>query len=190
MSRIQTLRAHFLRSICFIFALLFVSAGYAADDAAAEGLSKRSIRKLEAASKRRKNKKPAATAPLETYCTNISDLKKALLKNAYPGHINRSDPRAKGFAFVCGPDCPRKFPVNAYYSDGTQAFRLGYYGVWSGNGRPRAYCAAGGVSSCSAKTVTSNSKKSGRDGKVYLVFDAKKKSCRSAVPGNRNGSPF
>lgn len=166
---------------CFVFSAIPVFADYPS------GLSERSVRKLE----RAKNKaKKGNKEKLAAVCKSITPLKKALLKNAYPGHINRSDPRASGFAFVCGPDCPRSFPVSAYYSDGTAAFKLGYYGKWEGNGRPRAYCAAGGAPACSTSAVSSNSRKSGRDGKIYLVFDTKAKSCRSATPGARNGSPF
>lgn len=151
------------------------------------GMSERSARKISRAKKGPKN---PAVKPLNTYCKSTTPLSKALLKNAYPGHINASDPRAPGFAFVCGPDCPSGFPVSAYYSDGTPAFKLGYYGRWEGNNRPRAYCGAGGVAMCNVKTVSSGARQKGRDGKIYLVFNSKSKSCRSASPGQRNGSPF
>lgn len=150
-----------------------------------DGISKRTIKKEMAYAKKKGG--PKATA-LSDVCATTKPLSNALLKNAWPGHINLSDPRASGFAFVCGSDCASKFPVTAYYSDGTQAFRLGYYGVWSGNGKPRAYCSVGGAARCSASAVTRNAKRSGRDGKVYLVFNKKTKSCRTATPGKRNGS--
>lgn len=121
-------------------------------------------------------------------CKSTKPLTDALMKNAYPGHISLSDPRASGFAFVCGKGCPRSFPTNAYYSDGTFAFKLGKYGNWNGNGKPRAYCGAGGAPRCSAKSITNNAKKSGRDGFVYIDFGSK--ACRKARPGVRNGSPF
>lgn len=164
-----------------------------------QGMSARSIRKIERAqkkkrtNKRKKNNnkgKKDTTVVLSDVCKSVSPIS-ALLKNAWPGHISRADPRSRGFALVCNRrDCPRKFPVTAYYSDGVQAFRLGYYGRWSGNGQPRAYCSAGGAGSCSATLVTKEAKKFDRDGKVYLVFDAAKKVCRTATPGKRNGSPF
>lgn len=125
---------------------------------------------------------------LSKVCKSVLPLRKSLLKNAGGGHITNGDARAAGFAFICGPDCPRRFPLTAYYSDGTQAFRLGYYGKWEGNGRPRAYCAAGGVPICYASAVTKAARSKKRDGKVYISYGDG--SCRSAIPGARNGSPF
>lgn len=157
------------------FSLVFFMAAssvYAADSA----LSARSQRKMA-----RKNITPKAFADV---CKKVTPLKYALLKNAWPGHIQRSDSRASGFAFVCGADCPKRFPVSAYYSDGTLAFKLGYYGRWEGNGKPRAYCGTGGVGTCSASSITKAAKR--KDGKIYLDFG--NKSCRSATPGQRNGS--
>ena len=146
------------------------------------GISARSARKIA-----RANKKPSNSGKgLASVCKSTAPLRGALLKNAYPGHISRSDPRAPGFAFVCGSDCPRSFPAKAYYSDGTLAFSLGYYGRWEGNGQPRAYCGAGGAPMCSVSTVTNGSRASKRDGKVYISFG--NGSCRSAVPGQRTGS--
>lgn len=188
-------------TIAFLLAGLMCCVSVAAYAEYPTGLSARSIKKLERQeakqkkknkknNKKKENKKPnkGNKNGLGKVCGNVQPLKKALLKNAWPGHINRSDPRAPGFAFVCGPDCPKKFPVSAYYSDGTAAFKLGYYGRWEGNGRPRAYCGAGGVGTCSASGVAKASRQKGRDGKVYLDFG--NKSCRSATPGQRNGSPF
>lgn len=133
-------------------------------------------------------KKKTSTKSFNSVCKNVKPLTDALMKNAYPGHISLSDPRASGFAFVCGKGCPKKFPANAYYSDGTLAFKLGYYGTWEGNRKPRAYCGSGGAPRCSAKGVTNDAKKSGRDGFVYIDFG--NKQCRKARPGARNGSPF
>lgn len=148
-----------------------------------DGISNRSLRKMARA------KNPASNKPasgLASVCKSVVALRGALLKNAWPGHINQSDARAAGFAFVCGADCPSSFPVSAYYSDGSLAFKLGYYGRWEGNGKPRAYCSAGGTAYCSASAVTRNARANKRDGKVYLDFGRGK--CRSAVAGQRTGS--
>lgn len=152
------------------------------------GLNPRSLRKLERAKKNKKG--DAGAKAFEDVCKTVSPIR-ALIKNAYPGHIQKTDPRASGFALVCNrSDCPNSFPAQAYYSDGTPAFKLGYYGTWEGNGKPRAYCGAGGAGRCVVSKVVSDSKKSGRDGKGYIVFNKKTKSCRSFIPGKRNGSPF
>jgi hypothetical protein len=135
-----------------------------------------------------KTRKPTQTRGAPTkICKSTAPLKGALLKNAYPGHISKNDPRASGFAFVCGSDCARSFPVSAFFSDGTLAFKLGYYGRWEGNGQPRAYCGTNGAPSCPVGTVVRQSRQAGRDGKVYLHFGGG--SCRSATPGVRTGNP-
>ncbi len=149
------------------------------------GFSQRSIRKLERKASKKGGK--VNVTSLADVCPSVQPMSGALMKNAYPGHIQRTDPRASGFAFICGSSCPSKFPVSAYYSDGTLAFKLGYYGRWSGNGKPRAYCSVG-VPRCSVKKVVRDSKTSGRDGKVYLTWTST--SCRSATPGVRNSSGF
>ena len=133
--------------------------------------------------------KRIATKSFASVCKKVAPISGFLLKNAYPGHIQKSDPRASGFALVCARSCPRKFPVSVYYSDGALAFRLGYYGRWNGNGQPRAYCGAGGVGTCSVSRVTTNARRSSsggkRDGKIYI--DMGNGSCASAFPGRRNG---
>ena len=144
-----------------------------------EGSSQRDLRKIARKSR---------ASGLSKVCSSTKPIG-ALLKNASPGHISSGDPRAPGFALVCSrSDCPRGFPAKAYYSDGTLAFSLGYYGRWEGNGQPRAYCGTGGAGVCSSRSVSSNARAKGRNGKVYIDFGGK--SCRSATPGIRNGSPF
>ena len=174
-----------MKKLLVLLALL-VGVGFAvpvvADTSSLEsiqGINPRTIRKAK-----RAKQKPNA-GDLSKVCKNIRPFSGALLKNAWPGHIQRSDPRAPGFALVCASLCPRKFPASAYYSDGSLAFRLGYYGLWEGNHRPRAYCGAGGVGSCSASGVSSAARKSGRDGYVYVDFGAG--LCLKAKPGIRNG---
>jgi len=123
----------------------------------------------------------------EKVCSKVSPLKGSLLKNAYPGHISYSDPRAKGFAFVCGSsDCPKKWPARAYYSDGKLAFKLGYYGRWRENHCPRSYTGCAGAPVVYVSKIVRQAKAKGRDGNVYIAIG--NKACRSAVPGKRNGS--
>ncbi len=123
---------------------------------------------------------------LRNICNAVHPLRNALLKNVLPGHISPTDNRAPGFALICGSDCTSAWPVNAYYSDGGRAFSLDKYGIWDGNGKPRAYCAVGRAPQCSVSSVVRESKRKGRDGRVYLHFGGK--SCRAAIPGQRNGS--
>lgn len=170
-----------LRIMCLCALSLLVTE--APLQAESEGLNARSIRKLARA---RSGK--VKTKALNTVCKKISNLQHALMKNTAGGHISSADPRYPGISLICGSDCARSFPVNAYYSDGNLAFKLGYYGKWSGNGKPRAYCGAGGAPACYASSVKTNARRSGRDGYVYLHFG--NKSCRKARPGERNGSPF
>ena len=125
-------------------------------------------------------------------CTEVKPLTSGLLKNTWPGHIYPPDPRSYGFAYICGSrDCPRRWPARVYFSDGTLAFRLGYYGIWSGNGKPRSYTGTYGAPKVYVKNIVTKSKRKGKDGikrngKVYIAIGNKK--CRSAIPGKRNGS--
>lgn len=157
-----------------------VSEAVAESSSLPEGMSARSVRKIS-----RATQKPRAG--LSSVCRSVTPLARALLKNAWPGHISKNDPRASGFAFVCGADCPRKFPMNMYNAAGVKLASLGMYGLWEGNGRPRAYCGAGGAPRCSVSTVVRGARANGGDGKVYLDFG--NGSCRSATPGARNGRP-
>lgn len=144
-----------------------------------EGTSQRDLRKIA---------RKGGGSGLSAVCKNTKPIG-ALLKNASPGHISSGDPRAPGFALICNrSDCPRGFPAKAYYSDGSLAFSLGYYGRWEGNGQPRAYCGTGGAAVCSVSAVSSAARAKGRNGKVYIDFGGK--SCRQATPGIRQGSPF
>ena len=131
---------------------------------------------------------------LANVCTKISPLTKSLLKNTWPGHIYPPDPRSYGFAFICGrssAQCPSRWPARVYYSDGTLAFKLGYYGTWSGNGgRPRAYTGTHGARTVKVKNIVKASKAKGKDGKKrdgYVYIRIKGKKCASAIPGKRNG---
>lgn len=91
-----------------------------------------------------------------------------LYKIEISNHINRGDPRASGPTLICNRECPSSFPASLYYSDGTLAAKLGYYGVWNVTRRPRAYCAAGGAPKCSNRDIQNGARARGRDGNVYL----------------------
>ncbi len=156
------------------------------------GLSARSERKLARAAKNNKKKNNPGNGngsnAFKKVCPNVVQLSGILIKNAYPGHISQGDPRAPGFAMVCGRSCVSSFPASVFFSDGTLAFKLGYYGRWEGNGQPRAYCGAGGVAMCSVSSVVSNSRKSGRDKSAYLKLN--KNTCARFTPGARNDAGF
>jgi hypothetical protein len=148
-----------------------------------QGFSQRSIRKIE----RKAKGNPSASA-LSDVCKSVTPIH-ALFKSTGGGHI-RGDARESGFSIICSRSECFSFPASAYYSDGTYAFKIGYYGRWVGNGQPRAYCAAGGAPACNAKSITANARAQKRDGKVYIQKSAKTKTCVSADPTRRNGSPF
>ena len=166
-----------------LLSLLFTAVCiFSVADVSAEGLSARSERKLA----RKKNVNATA---LNSVCKSIQPMV-ALLKSTAGGHI-RGDPRESGYSLICSrKSCPKKFPTNFYYSDGSLAFTVGLYGRWSGNGQPRAYCAAGGAPKCSAKSIGAKAKSRGLDGKVYGDFGNGKCYSANPTPGVRNGSPF
>jgi len=160
-----------------LYSLARPSSSFAQDSSSRPGLHSRVLAAKRARSPQKK--------PFAQVCSRTSSISGFLLKNAYPGHISRGDPRAPGFALVCASRCPKKFPVNVYYSDGSLAARIGYYGRWNGNGKPRGYCGCGGAPSCFVSSISKKARQSGRDGKVYLSMGDG--SCVSATPGIRNG---
>jgi hypothetical protein len=177
----ETLVIKIFATVLILPALVLSFSAQAEDPQFPHGFSARSIRALA-------RKGVVEARSLSSVCKSVAPIR-ALLKNAYPGHISLSDSRASGFALVCSrSDCPRKFPAKAYFSDGTLAFSLGYYGRWEGNGQPRAYCGTGGAGKCFVKAVSNNARSGKRDGNVYIDFG--NGSCRRAAPGKRNGSPF
>jgi hypothetical protein len=120
---------------------------------------------------------------------NVVPARGLLIKKTGGGHIPGSDARASGFSLICASNCVSSFPAKVYHCDGSQAFKLGYYGTWSGNGRPRAYCAAGGVGACSVSSVASMSKRKGCGQVGYLDLDGSrgKRCMKIFVDGRRNG---
>jgi hypothetical protein len=109
-----------------------------------------------------------------------------LYKSELSQHISSGDPRATGPTFICNRLCG-SFPMPILYSDGTEAARLGYYGTWRVTGKPRAYCGAGGVPTCSNSTLSSQSRRRGRNGKLYVKIN--RNTCYQVNPVGRTGSP-
>ena len=110
-----------------------------------------------------------------------------LWKSEISKHIPSSDKRSTGPTFICNKVCPKKWPLNVYYSDGGQAAKLGYYGTYNATGKPRAYCGAGGTAQCFISRINTASKTSGRDGFVYLKTSDK--TCYKVKPLGRTGRP-
>jgi hypothetical protein len=77
--------------------------------------------------------------------------------------------------------------MNFYYSDGVKAGAVGYYGTYRVTGKARAYCAAGGTPKCFVRQIATNSKKAGRDGKLYLKLSDS--TCYQVNPIGRTGRP-
>ena len=131
---------------------------------AQNGLSSRSLQKMSRAGD------PTASAQgFGQVCKTVNQVtgREFLWKSEISQHINPGDPRATGPTFICNQICP-KFPMSFYYSDGSLAGSVGYYGTWSVTGKARAYCAAGGAPQCFVSQISTNSRRSGRDGFVYL----------------------
>ena len=110
-----------------------------------------------------------------------------LWKSEISNHISPTDRRAAGPTFICNKVCPKKWPLNVYYSDGVRAARLGYYGTYRVTGKARAYCATKGAPACSIKTISTDSKAAGRDGFVYLKTSDS--TCYKVPPLGRTGRP-
>jgi hypothetical protein len=137
----------------------------------------------------RRRSRPEAKAEnirgLSSICKKTSDINGALFKVTAGGHIGRSDPRYTGFSFICGSRCT-SFPAKVYHCDGSQAFTMGFYGKWSGNGKSRAYCGSGGAPRCSTNAIRARSRALKCNGMGYLATGGG--SCiRLNLNSNRNG---
>ena len=71
--------------------------------------------------------------------------------------------------------------MNFYYSDGVKAGAVGYYGTYSKTGKARAYCAAGGAPQCFISQISSKSRRSGRDGFVYVQLSGSRVAAANTV---------
>lgn len=125
---------------------------------------------------------------LEAVCRTVSPiaLGEMLVKSEISDHIHGGDPRATGYTVVCARLCPAgRNNVPFFYADGTQAGSVGYYGTFSGNGRPRLYGAAGGAPQHFVSQIAPEAARRG-NGKLYL--DMGNGSCKEFNPTGRNGS--
>ena len=130
----------------------------------------------------------AKTTTLADVCTKITPLGGMLIKVTAGGHISGADARNSGYSLICGSSCA-SLPANIYHCDGSLAFRVGYYGRYAENGRPRAYCAAGGAPACYVTRVRARSKALKCNGAGYLDLDGRlgKKCYRFNLNSSRNG---
>ena len=151
----------------------------------ADGLTAREERRIARSEARKRGAKAAA---LNKVCTDISNLSGLLVKETAGGHIGRGDARYSGYSIICASKCV-SFPAKVYHCDGTTAFSMGYYGRWSGNGKSRGYCAAGGVGACSVSSVkaAARSKRCGTTGYLDVDGSRGKKCMRMNIDGSRNG---
>lgn len=148
-----------------------------------DGLPVRTLRKLA-----RAPKPTEALKAMKSVCKSVRDGggRSFLYKSEISPHINPGDPRASGPTLVCNQVCSKSSRIPLYYSDGTLAAVMGYYGRWNVTGRPRYYCAAGGTPACSNRTLARDSRARGRDGKIYVKLDS---TCWRVNPIGRTGSP-
>lgn len=117
---------------------------------------------------------------------SVQPLTKSLFKNTNPDIMG---PRHNGFTFVGGSgDQPIEYPIKAYFSDGTLAFMLGLYGIWSVNGQPRAYTGCNGAWAVNKDDIIEKANSDGRDGRAYLIMIPDFGIARSVVLGIRNGA--
>ena len=170
---------------CSIIALSLavIASGEAA---AQEGLSTRSLQKMG-----RDGDPTASVQGLGDVCATVRQVtgREFLWKSEISHHINPGDPRATGPTFICNQICPT-FPMSFYYSDGTLAGVVGYYGKWNVSGKARAYCAAGGAPQCFISQINTNARRRGRDGYVYLQTGKTRNNtvCYKVRPLSRTGN--
>jgi hypothetical protein len=146
--------------------------------------SQRSLNKMA-----RRGEPSVSMQSLAAVCPSVKKVtgSEFLWKSEISKHISTRDPRAAGPTFICNRLCPKKWPMNFYYSDGDKAGAVGYYGIYRGTGKSRAYCAAGGTPRCSIRQISANSRKAGRDGKLYLKLS--NSVCYQVNPVGRTGRP-
>lgn len=122
-------------------------------------------------------KKPSPTpvlTGLSKVCAKVSKVVNGelLVKSEASTHINPNDCRTTGYTLVCGSKCPSSINAHGitalYFSDGTRAAQLGYYGTFAQNGKPRAYGCSNGAPQHYAAKIAVEAKEKGRNGKLYL----------------------
>jgi hypothetical protein len=124
--------------------------------------------------------------------TSVIGAGQMLIKSEISDHINSGDPRATGYTVVCAADCPKNLrKTDFFYADGSYAGSVGYYGTFSGNGRPRLYGAAGGAEQHFVSQIAPKAAGIG-NGKLYMQMSSATSgpatSCKEFNPTGRNGS--
>jgi hypothetical protein len=130
---------------------------------------------------------------LASVCTSFTPILnlQMLIKSEISAHINPLDKRATGYTLVCGSQCPQNLrKADFFYADGSYAGSVGYYGRFSGNGKPRLYGAAGGAPQHFARQIAAKAATIG-NGKLYIQISAATSGestiCKEFNPTGRNG---
>jgi hypothetical protein len=128
---------------------------------------------------------------VSSVCSSSRPLSGLLVKSQISHHISSGDPRAAGYTLVCGRSCVQ-FIADFYYCDGTKAGSFGYYGRWNGNGKARAYGAAGGAPAHSVRAIQATARKKRCGSTLYLKTQRKAKAACLTFNAfsARTGSPF
>jgi hypothetical protein len=171
-------------SLCIALTLSALSFGASVSSAEPYNPSTRSLTKMS-----RRGDASVSMRSRAKVCPTVKKLtgSEFLWKSEISKHISSRDPRASGPTFICNRLCPKTWPMNFYYSDGVKAGAVGYYGIYRGTGKARAYCAAGGAPKCFVQKLSANSKRAGRDGKLYLKLS--NSTCYQVNPVGRTGRP-
>jgi hypothetical protein len=133
-----------------------------------------------------------AYADLKSECKTVRSVsgREFLYKSEISNHIPTTDRRASGPTFICNQVCPSSWPLSVFYSDGTLAAKLGYYGTWNVTNKPRAYCAAGGTAQCYNSRISRDSRRNGRNGRLYVrTTNGTNSVCYNVSPVGRTGNP-
>jgi hypothetical protein len=113
-----------------------------------------------------------------------------LIKSEISNHINSGDARATGYTLVCGSQCPANLrKTDFFYANGLYAGSVGYYGTFSGNGRPRLYGAASAAPQHFVNLIAAKARTIG-NGKLYIQISSATGStavCKEFNPTGRNG---
>lgn len=130
----------------------------------------------------------AAPESLRSVCSSVTEVSpgEMLIKSQASPHINSGDARASGYTVVCGSQCPQNMSnVPFYFANGEQAGSVGYYGKFSGNGRPRLYGAASSAPQHFAKDIA---RRAAGIGNGFLYLQMGDGTCKSFSPIGRNGA--
>lgn len=137
---------------------------------------------------------PVAPPGLDAVCAQRSAIMpgELLIKAEISAHINNpNDPRTSGYTLVCAKQCPKnQNKADFFYADGSYAGSVGYYGRFSGNGKPRLYGAAGDAPQHFVSIIAPAAKLIG-NGKLYMQMSkattGAETVCKEFNPKGRNG---